>query len=295
MTRCTRADPSSRPRRAGGLIGLALLLSLLLLGAGAAGAEEHGGGAAAPIAEDDDLAFEEDDELGFDEESEEELFYDPWEKSNRAVFAFNEGLNRMVAEPVSRAWAFTVPEFLRIGMRNFFVNIAFPIRVLNTTLQAKPVATVQEVSRFAINSTFGLAGLVDVAGNGCNIPIHREDFGQTLGFWGVPNGPYIMLPLFGPSTVRDTVGLAGDVTTGAVTFSAIGVSVPFFATFAAQAGNFINSQSFVVDEVAMERKNSLDFYAAVRSAYLQFRRARVEDYDGTAEEDDEAEDIYYLE
>jgi ABC-type transporter lipoprotein component MlaA len=95
--------------------------------------------------------------------------------------------------------------------------------------------------------------------------------------------------------VRDTFGLAVDVTTGALTFSAIGVSVPFFATFAAQAGNYINSQSFVVDDIARERKNALDFYAAVRSAYLQFRQARVEDTDtedAPAEADD---DFYYFE
>jgi phospholipid-binding lipoprotein MlaA len=220
---------------------------------------------------------------------------DPWEDFNRAIFRFNDALSRSVAEPVSRAWRFAVPQIARTGMRNFFVNIAFPIRVLNTTLQAKPIATGQEVFRFAINSTFGLAGVVDVATHGWNMPLHREDFGQTLGYWGVDQGPYFMLPFFGPSTVRDTFGLAVDVTTGALTFSAIGVSVPFFATFAAQAGNYINSQSFVVDDVDRERENALDFYAAVRSAYLQFRQARVEDTDVEDAPADTEDDLYYFE
>ena len=219
--------------------------------------------------------------------------YDPWEGYNRKIFGFNESLSRNVAEPVAKAWDWTVPDFARIGMRNFFVNLAAPIRVLNTTLQLKPVATLQEITRFAFNSTFGLGGLFDVATHGLLLPIHKEDFGQTLGYWGIPAGPYLMIPVFGPSTVRGTVGLAGDVVTGAVTFSAIGVSVPFFATFAAQAGNFINSQSFVHDDIDRERKNSLDFYVAVRNAYIQYRTNMIRDGSleaGPAEAD---EDLYY--
>lgn len=224
-----------------------------------------------------------------------EEFHDPWERYNRAIFRFNDGLSRMVAEPVGRAWRWTVPEILRTAMRNFFVNLAFPIRVVNTTLQLKPLATGQEILRFAVNCTFGIAGTVDVATRGVGLPLHREDFGQTLGYWGVGEGPYFMIPIFGPSNVRDTVGLGADIATGAATFSLIGISVPFFATFAAQAGNFINSQSFVVDEVDRERTNSLDFYASVRSAYLQFRRARVADYDLDDDPAEAEEDLYYFE
>jgi phospholipid-binding lipoprotein MlaA len=228
-------------------------------------------------------------------ESGDDAYYDPLERTNRAIFRFNDALSRTVAEPVGRAWRFTVPDFARQGMRNFFVNLAFPIRVVNTTLQLKPVATLQECGRFVINSTFGLGGVVDVATHGVNLPIHREDFGQTLGYWGVGEGPYLMIPVFGPSTIRDTVGLIADTTTGAATFSLIGLSLPFFATFAAQAGNYINSQSFVVDEVDAERENSLDFYASVRSTYIQFRRARVDDWEGSAEPAEDEDDAFYLE
>ena len=183
----------------------------------------------------------------------------------------------------------------RIGIRNFFVNLAFPIRVVNTTLQLKPIATLEEITRFVFNSSFGAGGFLDVATHGLLLPIHKEDFGQTLGYWGVPTGPYFMIPIFGPSTVRGVVGLAGDVTVGAATFSGIGISLPFFATFAAQAGNFINSQSFVHDDIDRERKNSLDFYVSVRNAYLQIRENQVQDRALEEEPAEADEDLYTIE
>jgi len=232
---------------------------------------------------------------GADTQEADAGIYDPWEGYNRKIFAFNESLSRNVAEPVARAWDFTVPDFARIGLRNFFVNLAFPIRVVNTTLQLKPLATFHEITRFVFNSSFGAGGLLDVATHGLLIPIHKEDFGQTLGYWGVPPGPYFMLPVFGPSTVRGTVGLAGDVAVSAATFNLIGISVPFFATFAAQAGNFINSQSFVHDDIDRERKNALDFYVSVRNAYLQFRRNMIRDGALEAHPVEADEDLYYPE
>jgi phospholipid-binding lipoprotein MlaA len=219
--------------------------------------------------------------------------YDPWERYNRAIFGFNDAVNRRFASPLAEAWQWTVPFPIRRGMRNFFVNLAFPIRVLNTTLQLKPVATGHEIGRFVLNTSFGAGGLLDVATHGVGIPMHREDFGQTLGYWGVPEGPYLMLPFFGPSNIREFVGLTADVATSAATFSLIGVSVPFFATFAAQAGNFINSQSFIVDDIKREREQALDFYVSVRNSYLQFRRNRVEDHDLEEEPGESDEDLYY--
>jgi len=284
---------------------LALLLSLaaglLLSGAALADDSPPAAAADAPVAENaqpgpdpgpaDATVY---DDLDFGSESEVGEIRDPWQGFNRPVFGFNEGLNRYFAEPVATAWTWVFPGFLRIGMRNFFTNLAFPIRVLNTMLQLKPVATLQEIQRFIMNSTFGLAGFIDAAG-AANVPIHKEDFGQTLGYWGVPEGPYLVLPIFGPSSVRDTFGLVTDVATGAVTFSAIGVSVPLFATFAAQAGNFINAQSFVVEDIRRERESSLDFYASVRNAYIQFRRDRVADRDQSDEPSVSQDDLYYME
>ncbi len=223
----------------------------------------------------------------------ESSVHDPWENYNRAIFRFNEGVSRFFAEPVARAWRFAIPDFVRTGLRNVFVNAAFPIRVVNTTLQLKPLETGQEIARFATNVSFGLGGLFDPASYALNLPMNREDFGQTLGYWGVPPGPFFMLPIFGPSTVRDTFGLAGDVAVTAATFSAV-VSVPFFATFAAQAGRFINSQSFIVDDIKRERESSVDFYASVRNSYIQFRENRIADREYDEEPADLDDDLYYF-
>ncbi len=221
--------------------------------------------------------------------------HDPWEGYNRAIFRFNEGVSRFFSEPVAQAWDFVVPDPLRRGLRNVFVNIAFPIRVVNTTLQLKPLETGQEIARFLTNVTFGLGGLFDPASYALNLPMNKEDFGQTLGYWGVPPGPYFMLPIFGPSTVRDTFGLAGDVAVSVGIFSAAGVSLPFFATFAAQAGSFINQQSFVVDDIKRERETSVDFYASVRNAYIQFRENRIADREYDEEPAELDDDLYYFE
>jgi phospholipid-binding lipoprotein MlaA len=252
-----------------------VLLIVLLAASAPATAAPDPPGAAAPSAGSDEIS-------------------DPWQRYNRAIFRFNDGLSRHFAEPVARAWSWTVPDPVRRGMRNFFVNLAFPIRVVNTTLQAKPLATGQEIARFVVNVGWGLGGLFDPASFALGLPFHREDFGQTLGYWGVPPGPYFMLPFFGPSTVRDTFGLTADVATAAATFSLIGVSVPFFATFAAQAGNFVNSQSFIVDDVKRERKNAVDFYASVRNTYVRFRENQVADREYDEDPADVGEDLYYF-
>ncbi len=227
-------------------------------------------------------------------EATESSVHDPWEGYNRSIFRFNEGVSRFFAEPVAKAWKFTIPDFARTGLRNVFVNIAFPIRVANTVLQLKPLETGQEIARFVTNVSFGVGGLFDPASYALNLPMNREDFGQTLGYWGVPPGPFFMLPIFGPSTVRDTFGLVGDIAVSVVTFSAAGVSVPFFATFAAQAGNFINSQSFVVDDIKRERESSVDFYASVRNAYVQFRENRIADREYDEEPAAMDDDLYYF-
>jgi phospholipid-binding lipoprotein MlaA len=268
-TRCHH--PLDRPAAPWRVLGLALLVLAAT------------GGAPPAAADPDPLT-----------EPEEQGIYDPWEGYNRAIFEFNDALQRYFAEPVARAWRFTVPDFARRGLRNFFVNCAFPIRVVNTTLQAKPLATGQEILRFVFNAGFGVGGFFDPATHAIYLPIHKEDFGQTLGYWGVPAGPYFMIPIFGPSTVRDTVGLVADVTTGAATFNLIGVSVPFFATFAAQAGNYINSQSYIADDIDRERELSVDFYASVRNSYLQFRENRIADREYDEEPAELEDDLYYL-
>ncbi len=118
---------------------------------------------------------------------------DPLEKVNRGIFAFNEGLDRYALEPIATAWDFVIPGFAQEGIQNFYHNLEMPIIVANDILQAKPMAVVEDVARFFFNTTLGLAGFVDVASR-VGIPDNDEDFGQTLGYWGVPPGPYLVVP-----------------------------------------------------------------------------------------------------
>ena len=134
---------------------------------------------------------------------------DPWEGLNRTIYRFNYHVDRWVLIPAVNTYRFLLPQPLRTGVRNFMNNL-FGIRTLaNQLLQGRPVRAVQTTGRLAVNTTLGIAGLFDVATH-AGMPFHREDFGQTLGVWGVKPGPYLVLPLFGPSNLRDGVGLAVD-------------------------------------------------------------------------------------
>jgi len=127
---------------------------------------------------------------------------DPFEPANRGVYAFNDGLDRAVLKPTARGYVKVAPRWLRTVVGNFFTNLSYPGTILNQILQGKFVAAGQDTLRFALNSTLGLAGLLDPASD-ANLPVHDEDLGQTLGRWGVPPGPYLMLPFLGPSNLRD--------------------------------------------------------------------------------------------
>ena len=127
---------------------------------------------------------------------------DPFEPANRKVFAFNEGVDRYTLKPTAKAYVKVVPKPVRTTVTNFFTNLGYPITIVNQLLQGKLKAAGQDTLRFAMNTTLGIGGLFDPASD-ANLPRHDEDFGQTLGKWGVPAGPYVMLPLLGPSQLRD--------------------------------------------------------------------------------------------
>jgi phospholipid-binding lipoprotein MlaA len=129
---------------------------------------------------------------------------DPFEDINRDIWNFNEALDENFAKPVAEAYDFIAPTFVQTGITNFFRNITEVDNTVNQLLQGKPVLAINDFTRFLINSTIGFAGLIDVASS-IGLERHREDFGQTLGKWGIPQGPYLMLPIFGPSTPRDLV------------------------------------------------------------------------------------------
>jgi phospholipid-binding lipoprotein MlaA len=198
---------------------------------------------------------------------------DPFESWNRKVFNFNEGLDQNVIAPVARGYRSVVPGFVRTGVSNVFNNVADGWSAVNNFLQGKGEAGFQDLTRFGTNTVFGFLGILDIASE-MGLEHHYEDFGQTLGVWGFPAGAYIVWPLLGPSSVRDTVampldrGIASPVYWIDDTGWAIGIGA--LQLINARA-NFLGA-SGLIDDIA------LDKYTFVRDAYLQRRRSLV--YDG---------------
>src|SRR5271169_5574926 len=148
--------------------------------------------------------------------------YDPWETMNRKVFWFNDKADQYVLEPVAKGWNYVVPVRAQRCVSNFFNNLRFPIVFTNDLLQGKPHKALEAVARLEINTFIGGLGLFDVAAD-YGVPPQDEDTGQTFGVWGIPPGPYLVLPLLGPSSPRDAVGLAGDA---ALNFYTYFITVP---------------------------------------------------------------------
>lgn len=196
---------------------------------------------------------------------------DPFEAVNRRIYKFNEVLDKTVLEPAARGYRFALPGFVRSGVSNFFSNIA-DLRVsLNNALQGKIPDAANDFGRFVINSSIGLLGFIDVASD-AGLEKHQEDFGQTLGRWGLSQGPFIMLPLFGPSTVRDTVGWGVDIAVDPITYVD-----PSRARYGIVGTRLINRRSELLDATTVLDKAALDEYLFVRDAYLQRRRSLVHD------------------
>jgi len=204
---------------------------------------------------------------------------DPFENWNRKVFAFNEGLDAHFLKPVATAYTKVVPQFVRRGVDNFFNNAADAWSSVNALLQGKVDYSMQDLMRVATNSAFGVLGLVDVATE-LGIERHNEDFGQTLGRWGFGAGAYIVWPLFGPSTVRDSIALPLDrAASPALLISdgrwQFGITVLQVVNIRA---NLLGA-SQVIDDIA------LDKYTFLRDAYLQRRRSLVSDGDVAPDSD----------
>jgi len=207
---------------------------------------------------------------------------DPLERVNRHVYAFNDGFDRKVAQPVARGYVNVVPRPVRDCVANFFANIGEVTNIVNATLQFSPAAAASDVGRLLVNSTAGLLGCFDVA-KGMGLERNRQDFGLTMGKWGLPPGPYIVLPFFGPSSVRDAFGEVPDYYTDPARF--INPKTDYYLVYVAR---FIDRRSQFLDTGSLVDDAALDPYAFVRDGYLQRRRSRV--YDGnpppsTVEED----------
>jgi len=201
----------------------------------------------------------------------EDFESDPWEGFNEIMFNFNrEVLDRYILKPAASAWDFILPDPVQRGVHNLFDNLAVVRRVVNNALQLKFVGAGKEVARFAINSTVGIVGLLDVARDGFGIEQSDEDMGQTFGRWGAPPGPYLVLPFLPPLTVRDGIGYAIDsAMTPYIYF------LPWYATMGGGAVNIVNERSLNLDRFERVAETTVDLYSAVRNAYLQRRAAAI--------------------
>ncbi len=213
---------------------------------------------------------------------------DPWEGMNRRVFAFNEGLDRFLLEPVATGWDYAVPEVAQKSVGNFFDHLALPVRFANDLLQGKPWKAYETAWRIVINSVVGIGGLFDPATR-WQVYKSDEDFGQTLGVWGVPPGPYWVIPVYGASSPRDAAGMLVDRTA-----SAGGFFVPIYVSASAGVLDVVNDRAAVLEDIRAERESAFDFYTFVRSSYTQFRENRVRDRAEQDEEDGADDDLYYL-
>lgn len=196
---------------------------------------------------------------------------DPIEGFNRAMFAFNEGLDTVAIRPAAKGYEAVLPGPVRTGVMNFFGNIADVFIAVNNLLQGKPAEAVNDAARFVFNSTFGILGVFDVATE-MGLEKHEEDFGQTFGRWGAGPGAYVVIPVFGPRDVRDTVGLVFDVAADPV--GNVGY-VPTRNTLLAL--RLVSDRAALLPADKIIEEAALDKYAYVRDAYLQRRRNLVHD------------------
>ncbi|WP_284615797.1 MlaA family lipoprotein [Aquabacterium humicola] len=205
---------------------------------------------------------------------------DPWERFNRRVFDFNEAVDTAVLKPVAQAYRAVVPEFVRTGVDNMFGNLGDAWSTVNLVLQAKPKAALEMGMRVATNTVFGLFGFLDI-GEEIGLSKQSEDFGQTLAVWGVGNGPYVVLPLLGPSTLRDTAALPVDMkaSPGNLVFKEVRDQNGATVLQLISTRSRLLSASKVLDDVA------LDKYILLRDGYLARRRSQV--YDGDPPDDEE--------
>lgn len=210
---------------------------------------------------------------------------DEWEGWNRSVHGFNDSLDKAVLKPVAKGYKEWVPEPIDQGVSNFFGNITDIGVTLNDFMQLKMLQGGMDLSRFLVNTTAGVGGLFDVASK-IDLPKHNEDFGQTLGFWGVPSGNYLVLPLLGPSSPRDAVGLLGDALMNPLTYVSFGGGAAVSAaTTGAKALEVTDTRADLLSSEKIVDEASVDRYDFIKNAYLQNREYQV--YDGNPPEQED--------
>ena len=215
-----------------------------------------------------DVAFEEFNEFS----KEEPKVFDPLAPYNQAMTTFNDYVYLNIIDPVASGYGTIIPEELRVAISNVFDNLLFPVRFVNNLLQLKFENSADELFRFVINSTLGFAGMGDPAQTHFGIQAHKEDFGQTLGYYGIGNGFHLVLPLLGPSNLRDIVGLSVDVYGNPITYvktewDSVGL----------KAYDRLNSASLHVGEYASIKKDAIDLYPFLRDLYESRRKVQIKE------------------
>ena len=199
------------------------------------------------------------------------LVSDPWEPVNRAIFRFNDGVYTILFRPISKVYETVLPKPVRKGLDNFFENVRVPVRLVNDTLQGKFDRAARELQKFLVNSTWGIGGIVRLSDR---IPSLAEvpaaDTGQTFAKWGIGRGPYIVLPVLGPSSLRDAIGYVGDSALNPVSWVTTAFGAPVWV-IAIPSTNVVRSLPHELRIYDAATENTLDPYLAARSAYIQYR------------------------
>lgn len=202
---------------------------------------------------------------------------DPWTGWNHGTQTFNDHLDKAVIKPLAQGYDWITPKFVNEGITNFFSNINDVGVTINDLLQFKVTQTGMDASRFLINTTAGVAGFIDVA-DMINLPKHKEDFGQTLGYWGVPSGNYLVLPFFGPSSPRDAVGLVGDALFNPLTYvSVFGGAAANAVAAGARVVDITDQRDHLMTTEKIIDEGSVDRYDFIRNSYEQNREYYIHD------------------
>lgn len=217
--------------------------------------------------------IEQEDDFADEYVNEEKEVYDPLSGYNRAMTSFNDNFYEYVIDPVASGYAYVVPETARQGVSNVFDNLMFPIRFINNILQLKFQNAGEELGRFVLNSTFGLLGLIDVADMHTNLEEHDEDFGQTLGYYGVGSGFHVVVPFLGPSNVRDIAGWSVDAFADPTFSVESDWKIPnnFEKSVGLKAGMLLNKTSLNLGQYENIKKDAIDLYPFLRDIYEQKR------------------------
>jgi phospholipid-binding lipoprotein MlaA len=208
--------------------------------------------------------------------AEENEFNDPLEDVNRKIFDFNQVVDRHVLVPVAKAYRDTLPDAVRDAIHDFLYNLRDPLIFANDTLQLDFRRASETFVRFVLNSTVGIGGLFDVAGKWGQVPYHEDDLGITFGVWGIPEGPYLVIPVLGPSDPRDLVGTVGE--SFGDPFNRLVTGNPYtlyWIPFVRGGVSGIDQRSRYIDTLADIERTSLDYYATIRSLYHQRREALI--------------------